>query len=447
MGLREAVVAVAALAMLVRIPLLFDRYDVAFAPDAGGYLQLADRLLAGLHFPSDYRSPGYPAFVALAHVLPGRLQDMVILLQHALGVGMAAAVVAIGWRYFGPVAGLGAGVVTAVTPILLDTEHDILPDIAFAAALLGASVLLVEAVTRHPLSHRLLIVAGVAFGATAYVKPNGQAFVVVALIPLALATRSVRRTLAGSAVFAAAVVVTLLPWIVRNGVEYGHFSFSAQGGEALFLRVFDQDRMPIPMETAEGRLASRIRAQADSEATPDNPTPGSYTPVKAALMRRGLSSSQATSVQGDLAVTAIKREPLRYAAGTARNMVLMAARSSYPRYPIFQLEQKLRPAEFPHAVAIPVWVAGAVIHLGWLLVSLGGLAVVALRYTGSRRARLAAVTFASVWLILAASVSVSNVPAHRLAAQALPLYLLLGAGGAVAAARLALARFGRPVRR
>src|SRR4051794_1747912 len=235
-----AIAAVAALAAVVRLPLLFDRYDDAFAPDSALYLSLADGLRSGLHFPTDYRGPGYPAFVALAHVLPGRVEDMAILLQHALGAGMAAAIVAVGWRWFGPVAGVAAGVVAAVSPVVLNVEHDVLPDTVFCAVVLAATIALATAATRRPVSYRLLVAAGVLFGLAAYVKPNAQAFALVAIVPLAVATRSLRATLAGSAVVAGALVLTIVPWVVRNGVRYDHYSMSAQGGDALFLRAFDQ---------------------------------------------------------------------------------------------------------------------------------------------------------------------------------------------------------------
>jgi 4-amino-4-deoxy-L-arabinose transferase-like glycosyltransferase len=359
---------------------------------------------------------------------------MVLLLQHLLGVGIAVAVVAIGWRYFGRLAAITAGVVAAVTPIMLDTEHDVLPDLAFAVAVLAAAVVLAEAVLRHSSSYRLLALAGVIAGLTAYVKPNGQAFVVAAIVPLAFATRSVRRTLAGSAVFALAAVLTLAPWIIRNGIAYDHYSFSAQGGEALFLRVFDQDRLPIPTDTPEGRIASRVHAQAVREAPAGEPITASYSAVKAALTRRGMSGTEAAGVQGDLAQTAIRRDPVRYVAGTARNMGLVLARSSYPRYPVSQLGEKLTADEFPRPIALALWIGGAAVHLGWLVLALGGLTVAAVFVAGSREARVVAITFGWLWLIVAGSVAVANVPAHRLSAQVLPLYLLLGSAGIVATA-------------
>jgi 4-amino-4-deoxy-L-arabinose transferase-like glycosyltransferase len=437
---RDVLIAVVLLAVLLRIPLLFDTYDLAANNDSIGYMHLADRLLAGLHFPSDFRVPGYPAFVALGHALPGRIEDMVILLQHVVGIGLAAAVVVVGWRYFGPLPATIAGVVAAVTPILIDTEHNLLPDLLFAAALLGASVVLLEAVLRRPFTYRRLIVAGIAFGLVAYIKPNGQAFLVAALIPLAFATRNVRRTLAGSAVFAAAVVITLLPWMARNAIDYGHFSFTSQGGEVLFLRVFDEDGLPIPTDTPAGQVAKRVHAEefAKAPACQDQTTIWPY--VLLALKKRGMTESQASAAMQDLATTAIKRDPARYIAGTVKNMGLMVARSFYPRYPVAQLETKLQSDEFPRVISLPLWLSGAFVDVLFTLASLAGLTLFALRFTGSRTAQLTAVTFGWVWIVLAGSISVSNWPNHRLAAQGLPLYLILSAAGIVAVGQLVLSR-------
>jgi 4-amino-4-deoxy-L-arabinose transferase-like glycosyltransferase len=434
-----AIAAVAALAAVVRLPLLFDRYDVAFAPDSASYLQLANRLLGGLHFPSAYRAPGYPLFIALAHALPGRVPDMTILLQHALGVAIAAAIVAFGWRWLGPAAGIGAGVVWAVSPIVLNVEHDVLPDAAFGAAVLAATIVLAAAVVRDDApSYRLLILAGVLFGLAAYVKPNAQAFVVAAIVPLAVATRSVRRTVAGSAVLAAALLLTVTPWIVRNGAMYGQYSMTSQGGDALYLRAFDQDKLPIPTDTPEGRIAARIRAQVHA-ATPDagiGEPPASYTQVATALTRRGMTYADAVRIEGRLARTAILRHPVEYATGTVRNIVLLWGLSAYPSRAITHLEEKLTADEFPRPVALALWGAGGVVGLVWFACALGGLAIAAVFVAGPRDARVVAATFGWVWLVVIVGVAMFNSPAARFAAQVLPQFLLLGAAGAAVSLRL-----------
>jgi 4-amino-4-deoxy-L-arabinose transferase-like glycosyltransferase len=435
---RDVLIGVSLLAALLRAPLLWDRYEPRDDNDVILYLHLADRLVAGLHFPSDFRAPGYPLFLTLGHLLPGRLQDMDILLQHVLGVGVAAGMVALGWRYFGAVAGTLAGVVAATTPVLVDTEHNLIPDFLFGAAVLGASVLLLETL-RRPFSYRRLALVGAAFGLIAYIKPNGQAFVIAALVPLAFATRDVRRTLAGAVVFAAAAVATLVPWMARNAVEYGHFSFSSQGGQVLFLRVFDEDGLPIPTDTAAGRLTERIYVEGVAQATPGQAL-SMYGVVLGGLEKRGMTESEASAVMQDVAKTAIERHPVRYAVGTVKNMGLMVARSFSPRYPIAELQSKLQPQEFPRAVAMPLWLGGALVDVLFMLASLAGLTVIALWLTGSRETRLTVVTLGWIWVLVAATVSLFNWPSHRFATQGLPLYLLLSAAGIVAGAKLLQAR-------
>jgi 4-amino-4-deoxy-L-arabinose transferase-like glycosyltransferase len=435
---RAAVALVGLLAAVVRVPLLFDRYDTRFAPDSALYVSLGDALFNGPRYPSDYRAPGYPAFIALAELLPGSAKDMTIALQHAIGVAVAIAVLLVGSRYFGRLAGVIAGVVAATTPVFLNVEHDILPDLAFTAATMAAAVVLVEAVVRRPLSYRLLAGAGVLFGVAAYIKPNGQAFVIVALVPLAFATRSLRQTLLGSAVLAAALLLTIAPWIVRNGVAQGHYALTTQGGDALWLRAFDQDGLPVPTETPEGRVAAGVHARVVSQ-TPSG-VPASYSEVAHALEARGMSFAEAVRVEGRLARTAIVRHPATYVAGTVRNVALLWGLSSFSPRPIPRLEEKLTADEFPRPMTRALWGAGAAVHALWALASVFGLAGVVLLFSGPRASRIAAVTFASIWVIVTVGVALFNSPAQRFAAQVLPLYLMLGAGGAVVVATAVASR-------
>jgi hypothetical protein len=55
-----------------------------------------------------------------------------------------------------------------------------------------------------------------------------------------------------------AFVVTVLPWMVQNTTSFGSPELSIQGGHMLFLRAFEADHLPIPTDTAEGRLAKRV---------------------------------------------------------------------------------------------------------------------------------------------------------------------------------------------
>jgi hypothetical protein len=318
----------------------------------------------------------------------------------------------------------------------------------FCAVVLAATIVLATAALRRPVSYRLLVAAGVLFGLAAYVKPNAQAFALVAIVPLAVATRSVRATLAGSAVVAGALVLTIVPWVVRNGVRYDHYSMSAQGGDALFLRAFDQDKLPIPDETPEGRLAARVHARV-AAASSGEEIPATYSEVAAALTRRGMTFTEAVQVEGRLARTAILRHPVEYAGGTLRNVVLLWGLSAYPARAINHLEDKLGKDDFPRPLALALWGVGGMVALVWFACSLGGLCLVALFVAGTREQQVAAATLASVWVVVIVGVAMFSSPASRYAAQVLPQFLLLGAGGATAAARMLrerhAARSRRPV--
>ena len=445
LGPRGWAIVCGGLALAARLPLAFDRYDASLVPDAGGYLRLADGLLAGRGYPTDYRTPGYPAFIALIQLLPGRREDVLVLLQHLIGVALVVAVLLVTWRWFGRASAIAASVLAALAPILINVEHEVLPDFLFGLIVLGGTLLLAEACAASSPRVGVLLAVGVVYGIATYVKPTGQVLLFAAVVPLAFATRSLRRTVTGSAALACGLALTVSPWIVRNGLEYGNYVMSIQGPQALYLRVFDQDRLPVPTETPEGRLAARIGAQTRARTPAEVEVTESYSYVLNTLLDRGLEPDEAVAIQGELAVTAIRRDPLAYAAGTARNFFVIGAYSSEPRQPLAGLLLKLDGTESPlprPLVAAP-WVVGAALALVWLLVSIGGLAAIGLLFTGSRPARVRALTLASVWVLVAAATALTSAPNSRYAAQIVPLYWMLGSGGAALVLRATHRRLKR----
>lgn len=167
---------VGGLALAVRMPLFFVRAEAFPGADSREYLDAAEAISHG-QFGGMWRTPGYPGFLWIVGLLPGRTEDAGVIVQHLLGVGLAVALVALGWRLFSPAAGVIAGTIAALSEAFVGFEDVILADFLFGlVAFAGAAVLAFAAAGRRD-DYRLFVLAGVLFGAAAYVKPVGQALI------------------------------------------------------------------------------------------------------------------------------------------------------------------------------------------------------------------------------------------------------------------------------
>jgi 4-amino-4-deoxy-L-arabinose transferase-like glycosyltransferase len=432
-GSRSAAV-IGALALIMRMPLAGGSI---IAPDSELYLLTAHDLLSGNGFTSggDFRTPGYPIFLALAEVMPGGTAAAAVFAQHLLGVALAVAVVMVARRYFGPITAVIAGALVAVTAYMPDIEHWVLPDFLFAVALFASTVALTEAALQG-LRFRLLVLTGLLFAATTYIKPNGVVLLGAVPIVLAVATRRWKPTLVASTVIAAVMLVALAPWSLRNQVHYGHPLLSVQGGEALYLRVFDLDHMPIPTDAPHGAFVKRIYDRT-YRGKPVGSEQASYSAVYTALLARGFTPHEATGIQGNLALTAIKRDPRAYARGTTRNVSnfhLLWVTSPYRSVAATEAAQGTHDGGLLGAV-------GSVTSRGWYLFnrlmplwwwfSLAALGGFLLILSHEWRLQVAATAFGLMWFIVALATSLTNHIELRFMLQTSPLVWIFGSAGAV----------------
>jgi hypothetical protein len=197
-------------------------YWVAVTPrwvpvsDAHQYVLLARSLARGEGFALAYpqlefhaaafRPPLYPVTLTPAFLLSDGLWAA---RMTSVALGAAAAVLAalVACRIGGRAAGLSAGALVAVCPPLLANDTVTLTE-PLASVLLLAIVLCVDR-GRH-------VLAGGLAGALLLTRPNG--YLVAALVVAATLWRSGWRR---AALSAAAVVLVVLPWSIRNQVQVG----------------------------------------------------------------------------------------------------------------------------------------------------------------------------------------------------------------------------------
>jgi 4-amino-4-deoxy-L-arabinose transferase-like glycosyltransferase len=433
-GIPTWALVVGGLALLVRLPFLFGEHNVPPESDNEYYLYLADGLLQGDGFRDQhFWTPGYPAFLALLHLLPGRVEDAATIAQHLLGAALTVAILVAGWRYFGKAAALVAATFAAVTPVMVVHEHTILPDFVFGLLLLVGALTLAEAVRRRPVDLRLLVVTGVVFGAATWVKPAGQFLFAAAPLALLFATRNARQVLTGSAIVAVALLVTISPWLVRNTVKFGFPSMSNQGGRTLFFRVFDVDRMPIPLDQKHGPFAEAVRqgiaGQPDEKLT--------YHFHYDLIDERDATEEEATRAAQRLALVAIGRHPWRYSRGTWREVKRSVADLTHPvgsRYEnteVLLLEVDRTRPPFPKAATTAAWDGARVLTNLWWLLSLHTAAGLLTLLAGTKKTRNAAAALWSVWVAVAIGTAMAHGALWRYSIQLAPITFLLSSAGIV----------------
>jgi 4-amino-4-deoxy-L-arabinose transferase-like glycosyltransferase len=346
-----------------------------------------------------------------------------------IGVAFTAFAVWAAWRWFGPLAGVFCGAVSAISPLLVNVEGDVLPDFMLGVVIFVGAVLLALAFERESAPIRVLIATGVTFGAAALVKPVGQAFLLVAVLPFVVWGRRGAR---GAAAFVAAFVVTISPWLIRNAIDYGHFRMSAQDGAALWLREFDWDRRPIPTDTADGRLAQRLYTLTISQDSGANRLTNTYEYVAVELMKRGYTQSEAMAFERRVALEAIRQAPRVYLVNTwgIGLQLLRFTDSVWPGTYGLGLKDAAAEPSLPRRPSFKLFSLDLrLLHI-WTALSLAFLSILLLPFVGPRKSRAASLAFGVPWVLLTAATAATTFPDPRYAAQGVALIWVLGSAGA-----------------
>jgi hypothetical protein len=308
-------------------------------------------------FGTDFASNGWGSFDPLGYTLfvlrpVLMVADLafVALLQHVLGMAMAIALYALMLRR-GVTRWLAA---LAVAPVLLDAyqlnaEQTIMPDVLFEALLVTGIVLLLWQ-PRPGLA--LIVVGGLALGASTPVRQVGEALVVPALIYVLAATRGWRTRLLHGAVLIFCFVLPVVGYMGYSAVilHYG-FELSNMGDAYLYGRTAHAaDCATLKIPAGERPLcpsAPVAAAMGVDGLVNNNDAPRVlYQPVNVQL---GLVINT-LPLQRQLAYSVLRQQPMRVAGDIARDSVKIFAltrntatgdtaisrwqfQTSYPYYP------------------------------------------------------------------------------------------------------------------
>ena len=254
--------------------------------------------------------------------------DLVAIVQHLLGLAMAATIYLVLVRASTP-RWLAA---VAVAPVLLDAyqiqmEQMILPDVWFEA-LVVAGIAAMLGLSRRGMrpGMRAVAVAGLAFGISATFRQVGEILIIPALAYLVVAGGGPRAVVARCAVLTAAFAVPILGYMTGSYVLVGHFYLSHSGVTTTYGRMaWSADCATLRLPAVERALcptaAQRARGPDWLEHGQGSPIRGYYT---------GPLSSRASALVASFNKAVLSQQPGRVLGSYADDVVKLFALSKVP---------------------------------------------------------------------------------------------------------------------
>ena len=311
---RFQLVGLLLLALLVRLAFHF-RSPAFVGKDSQSYFLPGWEIARGEPFElGQRRTPGYPLFIAAVVLTLGEELRSLALAQHLLGVATVGATYLIGRLTFGRAAGLLAGLLVAVSGPLLIYERYVMSETLFGFTLVLTLLAAVVAVRGQRWWPWLL--CGLALGAAILTRPVAQALIpLLGLAALLAARRTWRRGLLGLGALLVGVAALQGPWVVRNALATGNAATSTFGRTliartAYYDRGFVFDVPGQPHRDPQMQRAREIVQDGAREHESDGTIAGR---LRAEL---GLGPAEVNRVMRDVAISAILRDPERYARGT-----------------------------------------------------------------------------------------------------------------------------------
>ena len=248
-------------------PILLHRFDAdrVTTVDSSRYLELADGLAAGDGFrlpgaagellPELFRTPGYPAVLALAGKLPGNRDAWIVGLQVLAGGATVVLCFALVSAWASPRAGLAAAALLALDPAHVVYSNLLMSDVLCAAAVAAALVLIERRGSRS--------IAAAAAGILLSIATALRPVAVLIAAPAAVYLHRRGRPRAAVAAFVAAALVFPLGWTARNGLSAGCWTLSTAFDVNLALVVASKVEARahgLARSDAEARVMARVAA-------------------------------------------------------------------------------------------------------------------------------------------------------------------------------------------
>jgi 4-amino-4-deoxy-L-arabinose transferase-like glycosyltransferase len=236
------VCTVALTVVLRMLPLLRSGNEWSLTGDSYTYLALARGLRIGCGFaqahpqcgaPEIFRTPGYPAFLAL---LPGL--RWVVAVQALMSGAICLLIVTFVWPRWGWKAALTAGALIAFDVPSIEASSVVLTDILFSVLLTSAVIAQLWIISRGVLDRKaamMALLAALLLGMDALVRPTGLVLILAAPLPL-LMIRPQSRSQQILLVLATLMIPTgiILGWMERNWNRARFFTVSTEASFQIY---------------------------------------------------------------------------------------------------------------------------------------------------------------------------------------------------------------------
>jgi 4-amino-4-deoxy-L-arabinose transferase-like glycosyltransferase len=172
--------------------------------------------------PDAVRNPGYPLLLAplLDPSSEARTVRRIVMVQALVGTVVVGLVLVLALRLMPQPLALGATLLTAMSPHLVNAGVHVLTETLFSLVVLLALLALPRA---WPASLSRMLAAGALFGWSALIRPTLLYFPLLLAALFAATARPARNRTAIAALLAGFLLV-LAPWAVRNELQLGYAS-------------------------------------------------------------------------------------------------------------------------------------------------------------------------------------------------------------------------------
>lgn len=297
--------------------------------DAAQYLSIAEHVAHGLGFsyegaPTMIREPMYPALIAAIFRITGDSRFAVLIFQSFLLGAIAAGTFTLASRTLPSRWAIAVG--AAVIPMIAAYAGLFLSEM-LAACYVLASAHALSAADRRPTAWNFAV-AGALLGGAALTKSVALFFVPLAIIAIVVRGRSdFRGAVARAALFSAAFIIIVSPWMLRNQERFGVTQIASRGGMVLYVRANRTELSPHDRHLlmAQAILGERLTAKFSPDILDKRQLlDGSEAMSKASVSMNasGMTDADIDKSLGRQAVATILRHPFAYATDTIQEFFL-----------------------------------------------------------------------------------------------------------------------------
>jgi len=232
------------------------------AEDSAEYDALAQSMLHGCGFAMNgqletLRTPGYPIFVAAIQTIGGSY--FAVTFAQILITIMAALVVRrIGMRFASQKVGEVAAVLLLINPVTIVLSLLIYSDTLFM--LLFASGFYIALTLDERRFFPNVLLASLLFGLAIYVRPIGLLAIPIFIAPVVASRLASGMKWKAIGILLACLILLISPWMARNYVRTGVFSFTSIGASAINWAAarFIANTNGLPLDAAYRTLEEKI---------------------------------------------------------------------------------------------------------------------------------------------------------------------------------------------